>query len=300
MSNPTSDPFDEFEFKPLTDGLGFHKKSVNLKDGLKNSGVLQDALQPLPSSMPKMQADEMPAATLKKHSFEEVLSSLEKPARGAKSNKGGVSDLKFTEPLPREHKGKKAMEIETPRPVQSPFPQPGAYKSPAIKAKKVPTQTQLANVGTRRGAADSPQQRKLTPVTVSFESAILDLIIVMGLTLVFMVMLLLVTKVDLNVVFRNLNTDYMTQLSLGVLFLAVMQMYVVISRSFFGRTLGEWTFDLQMGEDDEQRLEVYPLKIAARSLLVTLTGLILLPLISAIMGRDIAGQITGIRLYKQA
>ncbi len=26
MSNSNMDPFDEFEFKPLTDGLGFHKK----------------------------------------------------------------------------------------------------------------------------------------------------------------------------------------------------------------------------------------------------------------------------------
>jgi hypothetical protein len=295
MANSNMDPFDEFEFKPLTDGLGFHKKSVNLKDGLKSSGVLEDALQPLPASMPKMQATELPSAPLKKHTFEDVLSSLEKPKKGVLA----ASDLKLTETLPREKKGKKAMEIETPRPVHSPFPEPSAYKSPAIKVKKVPTQHQLSSVGTRRGAADSPQ-RKLLPITVSFESAVLDLIIVMGLTLVFMVALLMVTKVDLNVVFRNLNTDYMTQISLGVLFLAVMQMYVVISRSFFGRTLGEWTFDLQMGEDQEQQLEVYPLKIAARSFLVTITGLVLLPLISALLGRDIAGQITGIRLYKQA
>jgi hypothetical protein len=295
------DPFDEFEFKPLTDGLGFHKKSVTLKEGLKTSGVLQDALQPLPSSMPKMQADDA-ITSVKKTTFEDVISSLEKPARSARVSEAvaaaaASADLKITEPLPRQPKGKKAMEIETPRPVQSPFPQPAAYKSPAIKVKKVPTQSQLSSVGTRRGAADSPQ-RKLMPVTLSFESAVLDLIIVMGLTLVFMVSLLVVTKVDLNVVFRNLNADYMTQVSLGVLFLAVMQMYVVISRSFFGKTLGEWTFDLQMGEDQEQRMEVYPLKIAARSFLVTITGLVLLPLISAVLGRDIAGQVTGIRLYK--
>lgn len=298
MANSNMDPFDEFEFKPLTDGLGFHKKSVNLKEGLKSSGVLQDALQPVPSSMPKMQAEELPMAPLKKHTFEDVLSSLEKPAKGVKAP-AASADLKFTEPLPREQKkAKKAMEIETPKPVQSPFPQPAAYKSPAIK--KVPTQQQMASAGTRRGAADSPQRKNLQPVTLSFESAVLDLIIVMGLTLVFMTALLVVTKVDLNVVFRNLNSDYMTQISLGVLFLAVMQMYVVISRSFFGRTLGEWTFDLQMGQDEEQRLEVYPLKVAARSFLVTVTGLVLLPLISAILGRDVAGQITGIKLYKQA
>ncbi len=285
------DPFDEFEFKPLTDGLGFHKKSVNLKDGLKKSGVLQDALQPIPTSMPKNMADDAPIAPLKKHSFEDVLSALEKP------NKKTTSELQFTEPLPRDRTApKKAMEIERDRPVQSPFPPPAAYKSPAIK--KIPTQPELASVGTRRGSANSPQ-RKLLPATISFESALLDLIIVMGLALVFMVALLIVTKVDLNIVFKNLNTDPMTQISLGVMFLAVMQMYVVISRSFFGRTLGEWTFDLQMGEDAEQKLEIYPLKIAVRSLLVTMTGLVLLPLISAVVGRDIAGQIAGVKLYRQ-
>lgn len=47
------DPFDEFEFKPLTDGLGFHKKAVSLKEGLKNSGVLEDELQGIPASMPR-------------------------------------------------------------------------------------------------------------------------------------------------------------------------------------------------------------------------------------------------------
>lgn len=290
MSNSNMDPFDEFEFKPLTEGLGFHKKTKPLKDGLKTSGVLQDALQPIPASVPKSLSEDLPIAPLKKHTFEDVLSALEKPARS--------SELTFTETLPRETKApaKKAMEIEKPRPVQSPFPQPAAYKSPAIK--KVPTQPELASVGTRRGAADSPKGG-LMPATISFESALLDFIIVMGLSLVFMVALLLVTKVDLNIVYKNLNTDHMTQISLGVMFLAVMQMYVVISRSFFGRTLGEWTFDLQIGQDEQQRMEIYPIKVAARSLVVTVTGLVLLPLISALLGRDVAGQITGVQLYRQ-
>jgi uncharacterized RDD family membrane protein YckC len=187
------------------------------------------------------------------------------------------------------------MEIETPKPVQSPFPQPGAYKS---NIKKTPTPQELSSTGTRRGAADSPQ-RKLQAATVSLESALLDFNIVMGLSLVFMMALLMITKVDLNIVMKNLNTDYMTQASLGVMFIAVMQMYVVISRSFFGRTLGEWTFDLQVGEDSEQKQETYPLKIALRSLLITFTGLFCLPLISALLGRDIPGQVTGVKLYRQ-
>lgn len=297
MSNTPMDPFDEFEFKPLTDGLGFHKKQVSLKDGLKRSGVLEDELQGIPTSIPQTLIEDKPAVKtppIKKHTFEDVLSALEKtPIKTPAMN----VDLKFTETLPREPEKKKAMDVEIPTvPVQSPFPRSEVFKAPLTK--KIPMQSDLASVGTRRGAADSPQ-RKLFPATISFESVVLDFVIVMGLSLVFMVALLLVTKVDLNIVIKNVGRDLMTQLSLSVLFVAVMQMYVVIARSFFGRTLGEWTFDMQLGEDDEQSRENYPLKVAMRSLITTVTGLVFLPLISTALGRDIAGQITGLQLYKQ-
>jgi hypothetical protein len=285
------DPFDEFEFKPLTDGLGFHKKTVSLKEGLAESGVLDDELKSLPPSVPKSLLDEGDFAPLKKHSFEDVLSALEKtPLERAKP------ELEFTEPLPREN----------PRPVQSPFPQPEAYKIPTttirpptpVGLRQTPVKSE-PGVGTRRGAADSPQRRLLMPATISLTSAFLDFVIVMALSIVFLVALLLVTKVDLNMVLRNLKQDLMTQMSLGVMFIAVMQMYVVIARSFFGRTLGEWTFDLQVGRDEEQSRESYPLRVALRSFLVTITGLLPLPLISALLGRDIAGGLSGVKLYRQ-
>ena len=298
MSN--MDPFDEFEFKPLTDGLGFHKKSVSLKDGLKKTGVLDDELQDVPVTMPQSMIEDTPKSSGKKHSFEDVLSALEKTPLQR------PADLQFTEPLPRAAK-KQAMEVETPRPAQSPFPQPNAYKNPPLNIpnhvekvgeKITPAQKNQEKTGTRRGAADSPQVL-LQPASVSFASAALDAVIVFALTLVFLIALMAVTKVDLNAVLRNIGDQTMTQISLAVLFVAVMQMYAIISRSFFGRTLGEWTFDLQVGRNEEQKLESYPLKIAMRSLVTTLTGLILLPLISLIMGRDLAGRISGVQLYRQ-
>ncbi len=327
MSTSSMDPFDEFEFKPLTDGLGFHKKSVSLKDGLKNSGVLEDELQGIPLSIPKNMLDEIPKAPVKKHTFDDVLSALEKTPLARKAS--APADLQFTEPLPRQAReqmkspatknplAKDAMDIDLgvpERPVQSPFPRPEAYKSPKpIKQNKQPmpatpgtpaiikqkeSQAQLNSVGTRRGAADSPQ-RKLMPATVSVPSAILDFIICTALGLVFLAASLTVTKVDLNLVLANLNRDVMTQIALGLMFLAVMQMYVVISRAIFGRTLGEWTFDLQIGQDDEQLLGSYPLKVAFRSLLNVITGVVLLPFVSLLIGRDIAGQLSGVKLYRQ-
>jgi hypothetical protein len=296
------DPFDEFEFKPLTEGLGFHKKAVNLKEGLRTSGVLADEMRGIPMSMPLEDhpLENKRKVQSKKHTFDDVLSALEKTplARPA------TTDLRFTEPLPRERGGEKreAMDIEFPIPVQSPFPQPEAYKIPGLKrAPRLEPEPPRANVntnaGTRRGAADSPQ-RKLMPEVVSIPSALLDGIIVLALSIVFLIALLTVTKVDLGPVLNNLDRDRMTQLSLGILFIAVMQMYVIIARSFFGRTLGEWTFDLQLGEDREQQSESYPLKVAWRSLLNTVTGLILLPVISIVLGFDLAGRWSGVQLYR--
>lgn len=308
------DPFDEFEFKPLTDGLGFHKKSVSLKEGLKKTGVVDDRLNDLPSTLPRDLLDEgakLPSAP--KHTFEDVLSALEKTPI-----KKPALDLEFTDALPRSKDKVKAMDVEIPRspslprapelpkapkvpqaPVQSPFPQPDAYdKTPVAALKKVPLVQEQAAVGTRRGAADSPMRHlELTPV--SFASAFLDFIIVLAMSIIFLIALLMVTKVDLGVVLANLDRDTMTKIAFGVLFIAVMQMYAVVSRSFFGRTIGEWTFEVQLGEDKEQALESYPLRVALRSLITTATGLAVLPLASAILGFDVAGKLSGVKLYRQ-
>lgn len=301
------DPFDEFEFKPLTDGLGFHKKTVSLKEGLQKSGVLNDELQAVPAAVPKSLLEEEPAAAVtstRKRGFEDVLSALEKSPfqRSAKE-----MDLSITETLPREKSKKQAMDVEVPEPVRSPFPRPEAFKSPqpqpaspqpAAEVKKIPAPSDLANTGTRRGAADSPQ-RQLVSATISIPSAFLDLILITALGLLFVVALLMVTKVNLNLVWRNLQVDPMVQISLAALYVAVMEMYVLITRSYFGRTLGEWTFDLQLGEDADQKKSTYPLRIVFRSLLTLLTGLVFLPLVSALVGRDIAGALSGVKLYRQ-
>lgn len=288
MSN--MDPFDEFEFKPLTEGLGFHKKAVNLKEGLDASGVLDDELRDIPNSVPQSLLDTPAAQKNKSNRFEDVLSALEKAPLHRNV------DLDFTETFARE------------TPTQSPFPRQEAFRQPTEPAAPAPApaaritkKTAAPTVGARRGSAEAPAPaRKLSAATISLPSAVLDLVIVVAIALVFMVSLLTITKVDLNVVIKNLSNDVMIQISLGAMFLAVMQMYVVISRSFFGRTLGEWTFDLQVGRDNEQKFESYPLRIILRSFIVTLTGLIFLPLVSALIRRDVAGGISGVRLYRQS
>jgi len=298
------DPFEEFEFKPLTDGLGFQKKPATLKEQVKSSGLVNEHLQELPTSIPKFGED---LVAKKPMGFDDVISSLEKAP--FKPSMPGKSFLEITEPLPRPTI--KTMEVEMPQmpkqaraPIQSPFPsqdlfrQPPVAPTPAQVAPKPLQKKELGNVGTRRGAADSPQGQ-LVLTSASVPSAALDFVVIIALSLIFMAGMLSMTKMDLGVVVRAAEADTLTMVSLAVAFLAIMQMYVIVSRAFYGRTLGEWTFDVQLGRGEDQNQAMYPVKVVSRSMLVTITGLLILPLISLIMRRDLAGQITGVQLYQQ-
>ncbi len=292
------DPFDEFEFKPLTEGLGFHKKPASLKDQVRSAGLMDEHLQSLPASIP-LSGEDL-AAPKKQLTFDDVISSLEKGP--LKSPMQGKSFLEVTEPLPRPRADMSALqsvEVELPRPapVQSPFPTPETLRQPT-GAKKTPSQKEMASAGTRRGAADSPQGQ-LVPLSASLPSALLDSVIVIALNLIFLAALLSVMKVDLGVVMNGMESDGWTLLSVISMIMAVAFIYLVIARSFYGRTLGEWTFDVQLGRNEDHRQAMYPVKVVARSLLVGFTGLALLPLLSLMIGRDVAGRICGVQLYQQ-
>ena len=92
--------------------------------------------------------------------------------------------------------------------------------------------------------------------------------------------------------------DPMTQLSLGLIFLSSCFLYIVISRSFFGMTLGDWALDIQLGSPDQQRSTWYPVKVAMRFLVNLLFGFVLLPFLSVIFRKDLLGSISGLSLYE--
>ena len=280
------DSLDEFEFKPLTEGLGFHKKTPKLQEQTQTSSQV---------SMPSTAAAPKPAPTVQ--SLEDLLKTLEKPM-GIPVPPSSPS-VQMTQTLPRE-----AMDTEIPLPTPAPKPPRGGYDIPVpgseVQIQRTPPSTvqRPVGLGPKRGAADSPL-RKLEPAAVSVQAAILDGIVVTAVTLLFLVSLILVTKIDILSVLLSAKTDLTTQFSIFLLFLSVMQMYVVVARSFYGRTLGEWTFDYQLGQDYEHDKSVYPLQVVARSLLILATGLVVLPLLSMILRRDLPGQLTGVQLFHQ-
>lgn len=279
------DPFEEFQFKPLTEGLGFHKKQEKLKEQVSKSGLVDEHLSAILPSSPKMEFKEDQIEPVRKRSYEDLLAALEKPVR---TDFKKSPELEITEPLPRTKPN-----TNNPTPALETRAEIGSLSTHFNQVLERPT------VGVRRGAADSPRSPALVPAAVSIASAILDGVVVFAMTLIFLVSLLMVTKVDLLNVVLNTKSDLATQFSLFVLFVAVMQMYVVVARSFFGRTLGEWTFDFQMGTNAQHQKGTYPLQVAWRSLVIVLSGLFLLPLLSWIFGKDLTAKITGIQLFQQ-
>lgn len=303
------DPFEEFQFKPLTDGLGFHKKPAALKDQVKSAGLAEEHLQNLPSTAPSSEAP----ISKKGMTFDDVIGSLEKAPAQFKSAMPDKSFLEVTEALPRTKPAEpkiKAMDVEMPRPIQSPFPAPEIFRKPTTPGPSAPTvqktqvntnireKTATTNAGVRRGAADSPQGR-LVATSASVPAAMLDLFVVTAFALIFLAVLLSVTKVDLNVVIRGAESEMLTRVSLVLLYLLIVQMYVVVSRAFYGQTLGEWTFDVQLGLKQDQGQTMYPIRVIWRSLITSITGFVLLPLLSLIVGQDLAGRLSGVKLYQQ-
>ncbi|MCB0363723.1 MAG: hypothetical protein KDD35_13440, partial [Bdellovibrionales bacterium] len=66
-SHGMSDAYDDFQIKPLTEGLGFHKKAINLSEQVSRSGMSQENIQrPIPEAPPSAFFDD--PAEEKQHS----------------------------------------------------------------------------------------------------------------------------------------------------------------------------------------------------------------------------------------
>ncbi|MGE0763307.1 MAG: hypothetical protein AB7N80_08515 [Bdellovibrionales bacterium] len=296
------DPFEEFEIKPLSEGLGFHKKSVPLSEQVKKSGLAEAYSVQIPSLTQADKEKLQSNTSSKPQAFADLLKALESPAsarapapmRPMVPAPVAASELMITEPLPAPGTAKKkAVEVEIPRPQGPEFP----TLNPARPSNTTPLSKVVENVGLKRGAADSPM-RMLERASVSIPSAVLDGVVVFALSLMFLVTLMTITKVDLAALVFQVGMDVPTKVAFGVLFASVLLMYIVVVRSFYGRTLGEWTFDHQMGDDQQQMQALYPVQVMWRAVLIMATGVITIPLLSMIFGRDLLAPLTGLQLYR--
>jgi hypothetical protein len=254
------DPFDEFEFKPITEGLGFHKKSVQFKKEL-------DSTRSMPAvSMPLKQPTQAP--TEKRFSTQNPMQPQLPQERKFSTTHAPVAPNRPSLPF---HEF-----IESPKKEQAP-----PWTAPVARSHEARTQI-----------------RRIEEVPVSIPAIIFDTVVVMGLTCLFAIAVLLIVDVDLINILQIARDDFMTSLSLVLLCVSVLELYLIIFRSFLGATLGEWAFEVQLGSKTEQDSSYYPFRVILRSIIIIATGFITLPLLSLITGRDLAGRIAGISLRR--
>ncbi len=240
--NPMQADDDEFEFKPLTEGLGFHKKSQE---------------KATPKTQMKFQTENLDltiAPPLPRKGFENT-QSLKRPAAG---NTTTVDDILKT--------------LNEKRSVD--FAEKAKINEPAAPVFKT--------------------------TAWDLSASLLDAMLITAATLLCLIILLVVTKIDLFANLYHPDGQGMVYISLGTLVAGITWIYLVGHRVFLGFTPGEWVFDQRLGKPEELGTANYALKAIARSTLVLLTGFVVFPLISLFTNRDQLGKMLGIELVKRA
>lgn len=310
--------FEDFEFKPLTDGLGFHKKNAKAKSEstelppLEPRSNLSSALDSLNKSsrLPFVEtpAFDNPAAVAPQAKADRLDASLESkielPELAPNIDVSG-SGL-FSKPLPRTEADvpQKKESIAIPkfnprigRPLANPAIHNQASQSAGILSvidkEAKPTEELKPN------RIDTTVETKYAEAAPAPLALFLDLTVIAGLSILFMLGLIVATSTDITPILNNILNDSGAQIAIALLVYSVSQLYLILSRSFFGQTLGEWSLDIQLGLPQEQEKLSYVFKLISRTLILVLTGLVTLPLVSMILRKDLAGRATGLKLYSR-
>ncbi len=324
--------FEDLEFKPITEGLGFHRNATTPQPSQTPAPSPKATIAKAPSAPSPKLAPETKSLkpafvpSLKpEYNFldEESLTETKKFAQELTQPKVVPDRTKIYDPIGRKEYSTPQLpkSSEAAKTASFSIPVPGAAASlsalrnqtieknkatPQQKAAAAPAQPAFA-LQTKVAAAPAVATSKtlnlgktrVETLVTCVPAAILDSVFAIGVSLILLVGVLLVTKADLVGLLSNSQTDRFVQVQIAILFAMVLQMYILLSRStIFGQSIGEWTYDIQLGTDEQKRKALYPVQVVFRSLLFMVTGFVLIPLLSELLGRDLAAPLTGLQLQK--
>lgn len=271
------EPFEEFQFKPITEGLGFHKK--NNPDGSnKQDHASIDSDFNLLDEGPRSQFS----------------SPLPRPS----DNYNDKTNIGHTNKTQTEISGKnKTKDISAPANAVDDILQT-LKKNRALdfddQKLKQKSPAHVAPSTQRISTAD-----EYIYAQFNMTAAVLDGMLVVAASLICTIILLLVTKVDLIANLMNPDRYFMVYFSTYLMIAMVSIVYFVVNRVFMGFTPGEWAFDMRIGKPNEQGDTTYMASVLIRSLVIAFTGFIVLPIASIVSGKDYAGMISMARLYQR-
>lgn len=279
------DPFEDFEFKPLTEGLGFHKKKATEATSETQTEFKVKPEFNLNTPLPRKSKEEIKNITAQETSsaVDEILKTL--------NDKRGL-DFKNS----NEDQAKINAKITAKNIAQN------TYQNKQVQiAKSTSTDSQLQIQKIKTDLSKiTATEKKSTTAPQSIGALFLDGLLIVAAQLLCMIIMLVVTKVDLVANLTQPDAQNMVYFATAALFAGVAWIYLVVNRAFLGQTPGEWVFDMTLGQTEQTATASYALRTMARSTLVILTGFFVLPLLSVITRKDLAGKITGLELQKKA
>ncbi len=124
-------------------------------------------------------------------------------------------------------------------------------------------------------------------------SALIDSLLILAVSLFVCFLYLVSLKTDLVKILPH--KLYFAEL-FGIIFLWIQFCYLVVLRAFIGCTFGEKVFDVRLGLFQERYLLSYPFRVIYRTFIIYACGIVVLPLLSWVFKKDLAGEMSGLKI----
>lgn len=274
----TNDPFDEFEFKPLTSGLGFHKESSSTK-----------ASTPSVTSKVEFKNSHL--------NFETTPTTT-----STATNVGTPTGFNLNSPLPRAAASPAPVTATTSNQRKAMINVPTIEDDSITKAQTAVNEI-LKNLNQKKQQEEALARNKRRPEWVaavpSLSAGFLDTMLIAAFFLLSLIAMLAITKIDLLANISNPDPQYLIYWAALSLLGSIQIIYFVACRAFLGCTPGEWAFDQRCGNELQLASTTYVLRVAARSIINVATGFALMTIISLIVRFDVLAALTGTQIQRQ-
>ncbi len=169
---------------------------------------------------------------------------------------------------------------------------PGLKKS--IKSETTKNYFSRLDFSEQNDFSGGSQKRKGLKLALwTWASAAVDHLMIFGTSCLFLLIgtFVLQKSAQIAVTYQMLGS------SAAVIYFVISISYFVLFRIFLGATMGEYSCGLRLGQPTERMNKTYSARIIIRTLYITATGIVILPLLSVLFKKDIAGQFSGVSIY---
>ena len=197
------------------------------------------------------------------------------------------------------------MDIEKPRPHSEPAPEtipsvPEIGPIPArIDLNRIFGFREALDILEHTGFHSGPRARRkgYHLAAWSWLASFIDALILVSISCIFLVVFSWVMQTGAGSILRELRTETSLAENFLQVFVLSSGIYMISLRVLMGSTIGEWACDLRIGRLQDRLQHRYALQVILRETLIIATGVITLPLLSLIFGRDLAGKVSGAKLF---